>query len=152
MTHNFCSSCRVKKGPTPLHHQSFQERDPQDYNAWIPFHRSESPFVSYHCQYGVLAILVSRTIVSLFWNVNEVVTSHASTSVVRRPTQGIPPDQANGIALFPKQSKRIWRWSHRRSVVVPSRNVNRSTTHRSLYHSIASENYLSVTDINHDLS
>ena len=31
--HNFCSPCRVKTRPTPLHHPSFQERDPQDPNV-----------------------------------------------------------------------------------------------------------------------
>ena len=60
ITHNFCPSCRVKMGPKPLHHASLQERDPQVANVGIPFHRSESPFVSCHCQCVVLAIIVSR--------------------------------------------------------------------------------------------
>ena len=60
ITHNFCSPCRIKEGPTLLQHPSFQERDPQDADVGIRLLRSESPFVSYHCQCGVLAIIVSR--------------------------------------------------------------------------------------------
>ena len=66
ITHNFCSSCRVNIYPTPLHHPSFQERDPQDENVGIPFLRSESPFVFYHCQCGISAIIVSKNSPTVF--------------------------------------------------------------------------------------
>ena len=58
ITYNFCSSCRIKKGPTPLYHPSLQERKPQDENVGIRLLRSKSPFVFYHCQCGVSPVVV----------------------------------------------------------------------------------------------
>ena len=58
MTHYFCSSFRFNMHPTPLHHSSIQERDTWDENEWIGLLRSESPFVFYHCQFGVSPVVV----------------------------------------------------------------------------------------------